>query len=238
MVFQIPTVTIVSSSLVCSILRDGSLLSFQDDLRAFHLKHFPQAAEPETFLHGVHADAAEEDYYDEEEDLGFYDDGVKRTLTDGTIALFRNTEIQEILRQRDSKLQDREQGEHMDENPTATLQSSQAATNKPASSDLSLSADAALHKPAAKTVNDALGRVSAGRVEKPKAPQWATSSARTKAKNRRHRDKYRAKKKKLEKEQVMRHSRPEGDDESDEWDPWHQANGPDAQKEDPLDLDY
>jgi hypothetical protein len=28
------------------------------------------------------------------------------------------------------------------------------------------------------------------------------------------------------------------DGESDEWDPWHQANGPDAQKDATVDLDY
>ena len=37
--------------------------------------------------------------YDEEEedDLGYYPDGVKRTLTDAQIAIFRHTEYQEML---------------------------------------------------------------------------------------------------------------------------------------------
>lgn len=37
--------------------------------------------------------------YDEEEedDLGYYPDGVKRTLTDAQIAIFRHTELQEML---------------------------------------------------------------------------------------------------------------------------------------------
>ena len=37
--------------------------------------------------------------YDEEgeDDLGYYPDGAKRTLTDAQIAIFRHTELQEML---------------------------------------------------------------------------------------------------------------------------------------------
>ncbi|OAL55954.1 hypothetical protein IQ07DRAFT_595592 [Pyrenochaeta sp. DS3sAY3a] len=239
MEFQIPTVTIVSSTLLRAVLRCGSLLITQDDLRAFHSKHFPHAAEPKTFLHGVDVDAAAEDYYEEDayyEDLGHYSDGVQRTLTDEQIAMFRHSEIQAILRQRE-KLRDREQGEVMDENPSALSQSGQTRADKPASSNR-LSAGATSPRLAASHVNDASGRVSTGRVEKPNATQWTTSSARTKAKNRRHREKYKAKKRLQQKELTTKTPRDEGEDESDEWDPWHQANGPDVQKEDSFDLDY
>jgi len=44
----------------------------------------------------------EEEYYEESEDdgLGYYNDGVKRTLTDEQIAIFRHSEIQALLRER------------------------------------------------------------------------------------------------------------------------------------------
>ena len=47
-------------------------------------------------------------------------------------------------------------------------------------------------------------------------------------------------KKKSARERAQKECRPlpDEDEESDEWDPWHQANGPDAQKADALDLDY
>ena len=42
---------------------------------------------------------------EEEDGLGFYDDGVKRTLTDEQIALLRHSEIQRLLRGRRLKVQ-------------------------------------------------------------------------------------------------------------------------------------
>lgn len=36
---------------------------------------------------------------DEDDGLGYYDDGVKRTLTDAQIAIFRHSEIQSLLRE-------------------------------------------------------------------------------------------------------------------------------------------
>lgn len=43
----------------------------------------------------------EEEFYEEEDDgLGYYADGTKRTLTDEQIAMFRHSEIETILRQR------------------------------------------------------------------------------------------------------------------------------------------
>ena len=40
------------------------------------------------------------DYEEEEDDLGYYPDGVKRTLTDDQVAIFRHSEVQRLLRQR------------------------------------------------------------------------------------------------------------------------------------------
>ena len=37
---------------------------------------------------------------EEDDGLGYYDDGVKRTLTDAQIAIFRHSEIQALLRER------------------------------------------------------------------------------------------------------------------------------------------
>ena len=52
----------------------------------------------EKFLGPIkEGDQAEELEYD---DLGYYDDGVKRTLTDEQIAIFRHSEIEAMLRQR------------------------------------------------------------------------------------------------------------------------------------------
>lgn len=40
-----------------------------------------------------------QDLGDEEDDLGYYDDGVKRTLTDEQIEIFRHSELQALARQ-------------------------------------------------------------------------------------------------------------------------------------------
>jgi len=46
------------------------------------------------------SDAVDDEYYDEEEDdgLGYYPDGVKRTLTDEQIAIFRHSELEALRR--------------------------------------------------------------------------------------------------------------------------------------------
>ncbi|APA09454.1 hypothetical protein SS1G_12259 [Sclerotinia sclerotiorum 1980 UF-70] len=72
----------------------------QNDLVAFHAAHFGNTSTEhfaQQFLGPV------EDTYEEEvedDGLGYYPDGVKRTLTDEQIAIFRHSEIQAILRQR------------------------------------------------------------------------------------------------------------------------------------------
>jgi hypothetical protein len=72
----------------------------QTDLESFHAAHFSGASTThftQQFLGPV-----EEEYFEEVEDdgLGHYDDGVKRTLTDEQIAIFRHSEIHAILRDR------------------------------------------------------------------------------------------------------------------------------------------
>ncbi|KAI2479248.1 DUF3807 domain containing protein [Pyrenophora tritici-repentis] len=196
------------------------------DLRAFHAKHFPHAPAPEHVLYGVEPEAqAAEEYYDEADDgLGYYSDGTKRTLTDEQIAMFRHSEIHAILRKRQLRKEDGEISD-ADSIPTVPALMS-AATN-----------DCSLHKNVDTAQSDA--------IEKPKQ-QWATTSATSKAKAKRKRDKYakRRKEKRLERGLPRRRGGRNGadvddsSDESDEWDPWHQANGPDVQKDDTLDLDY
>lgn len=76
------------------------LTKFQNDLLAFHASHLGDTSTEhfaQQFLGPV------EDYYEEEAEddgLGYYPDGVKRTLTDEQIAIFRHSEIQTILRKR------------------------------------------------------------------------------------------------------------------------------------------
>lgn len=176
---------------------------------------------PEHYLHGSSHEDAEEYYEEEDDGLGYYPDGTKRTLTDEQIAMFRHSEIQAILRKRRLI---REGGYISEEGETISeaAQTVKNPTQAPASASVSTAPETCAPKP-------------------PKQ-QWATSSARTKARNKRHRDNYRMKKKEMRERkgraQTDDHRVRDDDEESDEWDPWHQANGPDAQKDDALDLDY
>lgn len=213
----------------------------QDDLRVFHEKHFPHAPAPEHFLHGVELEADEEydEEYCEEEDegLGYYPDGKKRTLTDAQIAMFRHSEIQSILRERRLR---REDGEVSEDRSAAASPPVDAGRPNVACS-LPTTPETTTPQPAMAASENA-DKIQAGRVAKTQTQQWATSSARTKAKNKKNRDKYKAKKRdiRIQKDLAKKNARYGGDDEdeSDEWDPWHQANGPDVQKDDRLDLDY
>ncbi|KAJ9309570.1 hypothetical protein DTO217A2_860 [Paecilomyces variotii] len=73
-----------------------------DELQAFHTQHFPGQGQPPmpNFAH-ENAQLGESEYYEEDDDgLGYYPDGVKRTLTDEQIRIFRHSEIHAILRKR------------------------------------------------------------------------------------------------------------------------------------------
>jgi Protein of unknown function (DUF3807) len=78
--------------------------STQESLLHFHAAHFPGQPPPLT-AHptlGWPSTNAVNDFNisTEESVLGYYADGVERTLTDDQIAIFRHTEIQELLRAR------------------------------------------------------------------------------------------------------------------------------------------
>lgn len=219
MALEVPTVTI-------------------DDLRAFHAKRFPLASAPGDFLHevGGRVEAETEtveEYHEEEDDLGYYSDGAKRTLTDQQIAMFRHSEVQAIIRKRTLRREDGELSEDDD-----------ASADPRLDTGTSVSPYATTPANACSTADTgATDKVHSGRVEKPKTQQWATSSARTKAKNKKNRNKYKVKKReiRMQKEQSKENGQiNEHDDgsESDEWDPWHQARGPDVQTAPSLDLDY
>ena len=64
----------------------------EQDLKTFHLKHFPAASLPQSFASAQYRDQELED------ELGYYPDGTKRTLTDDQIAMFRHSEIQQLLK--------------------------------------------------------------------------------------------------------------------------------------------
>ncbi|KAF3764456.1 hypothetical protein M406DRAFT_221735, partial [Cryphonectria parasitica EP155] len=90
------------------------------DLSSFHETHFGDTAlaafardflTPRTTPHEVilGSDGDKYDQVDEEDDddgLGYYPDGVKRTLTDEQIAIFRHSELQAL-----QKAQEQEQGQ-------------------------------------------------------------------------------------------------------------------------------
>ncbi|RDW81694.1 DUF3807 domain-containing protein [Aspergillus mulundensis] len=77
-----------------------------EDLQAFQAKHFPATLKPpaipplDTYTenHYSNDEADEEDNKDD--DLGYYPDGVKRTLTDEQIRIFRHSEVHALLRER------------------------------------------------------------------------------------------------------------------------------------------
>lgn len=89
----------------------------------------------------------ESTYNDDEEDLGYYPDGVKRTLTDEQIEIFRHSEIHALLRER----QLREENRSEDEGEVADLHepAHSAAEGKPAS--VAVSEVAANNRPQATT---------------------------------------------------------------------------------------
>lgn len=72
----------------------------EQDLVAFHTKHFKDAHGPSHFFVDSSADTSIKVGDASGDDLGYYPDGAKRTLTDDDIAFFRNSEIQRALKLR------------------------------------------------------------------------------------------------------------------------------------------
>ncbi|GAB7354123.1 hypothetical protein MBLNU459_g4687t1 [Dothideomycetes sp. NU459] len=81
------------------------------DLRNYHHLHFGIAHSTDT----VSTEDVEADVYDEDDQLGYYPDGVKRTLTDDQIAMFRHSEIQAILKERRHRQENADSDDHEQE---------------------------------------------------------------------------------------------------------------------------
>lgn len=100
--FPIPTITPVSLLLPFSHLHLRRMLTnHQEDLAAFDESHFSPTAHTHltaNFLPPPDPSAAAAHAENEEDNLGYYPDGTKRTLTDTQISIFRHSEIQELLR--------------------------------------------------------------------------------------------------------------------------------------------
>ncbi|KAF7549304.1 hypothetical protein G7Z17_g6478 [Cylindrodendrum hubeiense] len=81
-----------------------------DDLFDFHKAHFSQGAVTSfggTFMdrsgeHQPH-DGMTDDAWEEEDHLGYYDDGVKRTLTDEQIEIFRHSELEALRKEQEKQ---------------------------------------------------------------------------------------------------------------------------------------
>lgn len=93
-----------------------ALTCYQAELEAFQEAHFGKSAIdnfsngflPHHEKHSVEQagfDQEDEAYYEDYEDdgLGYYDDGVKRTLTDEQIAMFRHSELEALRRAQESQ---------------------------------------------------------------------------------------------------------------------------------------
>ncbi|PKY06956.1 hypothetical protein P168DRAFT_315487 [Aspergillus campestris IBT 28561] len=104
------------------------------DLQSFQAKHFPGSEPPAAFT-PLEPAVVDDSTYNDEEDLGYYPDGVKRTLTDEQIEIFRHSEIHSLLRER----QLREENRSEDEEEVADLHepAHSAAESKPASAAVS-----------------------------------------------------------------------------------------------------
>ncbi|KAM0712322.1 hypothetical protein Q7P37_011417 [Cladosporium fusiforme] len=74
----------------------------EDDLLSFQFTHFGDDTKPDTFFvdpeHALNYHPGLDELGDD--GLGWYEDGVKRTLTDEQIEMFRHTELEELMRKR------------------------------------------------------------------------------------------------------------------------------------------
>jgi hypothetical protein len=82
----------------------------------FHHLQFPFiAAGNNVYENDVYHDEDYGEYGEEEEDLGYYEDGVKRTLSDEQVKIFRHSEIHSLLRERQRLREEEEENEEEEE---------------------------------------------------------------------------------------------------------------------------
>ena len=130
----VPSITSVSLKIrICKIIANKA----KDDLLAFFEAHFSQDALSSfsgTFINPSTEQEIQDDEWDEDDGLGYYDDGVKRTLTDEQIEIFRHSELEE-LRKRQEKAANGKQPAPSDEatpaqSPQSSLPQSFRNTNR------------------------------------------------------------------------------------------------------------
>ena len=107
-------------------------------LHQFHKEHFAGQHVPEVRTNLQDASSFEQN--PAELDLGYYEDGTKRTLTDEQIAMFRHSEMQQLLAERqrqeesdDERRQKKEQGSRQRRNRESfkqTLESDETVHSK------------------------------------------------------------------------------------------------------------
>ncbi len=101
-------------------------------MSSFHAAHFSSTSVEHFALHFLGPAEDEETNYEEgneevqDDGLGYYEDGVKRTLTDEQIAMFRHSEIQTLLRERRRTREAKEEDE-----PESPPQQPVAESKKP-----------------------------------------------------------------------------------------------------------
>ncbi|KAI4206762.1 MAG: hypothetical protein LQ349_009903 [Xanthoria aureola] len=93
----------------------------QEDLATFQKIHFGPSGSSTNAVPQMNAIYVEnEPEIIEEDDLGYYPDGVKRTLTDEQIAMFRHSEIYALQRKRQLRKENQETEDGLSEPPADT----------------------------------------------------------------------------------------------------------------------
>ncbi|KAE8382207.1 hypothetical protein BDV26DRAFT_254076 [Aspergillus bertholletiae] len=114
-----------------------------EDLQAFQTKHFPGSGQPIASEYAYNENVTDE-LADDDDGLGYYPDGVKRTLTDEQIRIFRHSEVHSLIRERqlreeeEDAQKDSESGESKDDQAdknTATKRSSVGKTDQSTGED-------------------------------------------------------------------------------------------------------
>ncbi|KAJ4165023.1 hypothetical protein LMH87_006672 [Akanthomyces muscarius] len=109
-----------------------------DELAGFHDAHFSSAAlssfQKDFVLPNSQATLCEGEVaedWEEEDDLGYYEDGVKRTLTDEQIEIFRHSELRELERAKEKASKLHQSEVSSGEPGTPGIQPNSTAANKP-----------------------------------------------------------------------------------------------------------
>ena len=106
-------------------------VKLQDDLRTFRSQHFGHPESPALRIAGSNAQVSShhnaQSLQDDDDGLGYYPDGVKRTLTDEQIAMFRHSEIYSLLREK--RLQTERDGHSEEHQDVHVLEVSEPSTS-------------------------------------------------------------------------------------------------------------